>query len=75
MGANSFTVRKADETIKSSKRRKVSENILFDQAMEYKDKYHYAGSIVSINTYCTGNAEIKYRDNKTNPTTRVVGID
>ena len=41
MGANSFTVRRANETIKSSKRKKVSENILFDQATEYKDKFHY----------------------------------
>lgn len=75
MGANSFTVRRADETLKSSKRRKVSENILFDQAMEYKEKFHYAGAVVSINTYCTGSAEVKYRDKKTNPTTRLVGID
>lgn len=75
MGANSFTVRRADETIKSSKRRKVSENILFDQAMEYKEKFHFAGAVVSINTYCTGSAEVKYRDKKTNPTTRLVGID
>lgn len=75
MGANSFTVRRANETIKSSKRKKVSENILFDQATEYKDKFHYAGAVVSINTWCTGSAEAKYRDKKTNPTTRLVGID
>ena len=75
MGANSFTVRRANETIKSSKRKKVSENILFDQATEYKDKFHYAGAVVSINTWCAGSAEAKYRDKKTNPTTRLVGID
>ena len=75
MGANSFTVRRANETIKSSKRKKVSENILFDQATEYKDKFHYAGAVVSINTWCTGSAEAKYRDKETNPTTRLVGID
>ena len=75
MGANSFTVRRADETIKSSRRRKVSENILFDQAMEFKEKFKFSGSVVSINTWCTGGAEVKYRDKKTNPTTRVVGID
>ena len=75
MGANSFTVRRANETIKSSKRKRVSENILFDQATEYKDKFHYAGAVVSINTWCTGSAEAKYSDKKTNPTTRLVGID
>jgi len=75
MGANSFTVRRADENIRSNQKRKVSENILFEQALEFKEKFRYAGSIVSINTYCTGNAEAKYRDKKTNPTTRVIGID
>lgn len=75
MGANSFTVRRADETIKSSKKRKVSENILFDHAIEYKEKFDYSGVIVSVDTYCTGSATIKHRDKKTNPTTRVIGVD
>jgi len=75
MGANSFTVRRADETIKSSRRRKVSENIVYDQAIEYKEKFRFSGATVSVNTWCTGNAEAKFKDKKTNPTTRVVGVD
>jgi len=77
MGANSFTVRRADATIKSNrpKRRQVSENILFDHATEFKEKFNFAGAITSVDTWCTGDAEIKYRDKKTNPTTNVVGID
>ncbi len=77
MGANSFTVRRTSETIKSNnrERRKRSESIVFDQALEFKEKYRYSGAIVSIDTWCKGDASVKYRDKKTNPTTRVVGVD
>lgn len=77
MGANSFTVRRAAETIKSSRNRKArnADNILFDQAIEFKEKYDFADAVVSINTFCTGGATAKYKNKKTNPTTRVIGVD
>lgn len=77
MGANSYTVRKAAETIKSSQSRRTnnSRNIVFEEAMEFKEKYDFSGATVSINTFCTGSATIKYKNEETNPTTRVVGID
>lgn len=77
MGANSFTVRRAAETIKSSRNRKArnADNILFDQAIEFKEKYDFADAVVSINTYCTGGATAKYKNKKTNPTTKVIGVD
>lgn len=77
MGANSFTVRRAAETIKSngSRRNRYSKEIDYDEATEFKEKFKFMGAVVSIDTYCTGSATTKYKDKKTNPTTRVIGID
>ncbi|MGB4959546.1 MAG: ABC transporter permease, partial [Saprospiraceae bacterium] len=78
LGANSFNIRPLSESLRSNdngRRQKISENIVFDQAMDFKDKYKYGSSKVSVESFCTGNATVKYSDKKTNPTVRVVGVD
>jgi putative ABC transport system permease protein len=78
IGANSFSIRPAYETLKSNRsgrRQRVGEEINFDMAMEFKDRYDYGGARVAIDTWCTSNATVKYKNEKTNPTVRVQGID
>lgn len=78
LGANSFSFRRTSETIKSNRRgrqQKQSEVISYEQATDFKDSYSYGAAKVSVDVYGTGGATVKYRDEKSTPTVRVVGID
>jgi putative ABC transport system permease protein len=78
MGANTFRIRPADETIKTTKDGKKqveSPSITFEQAVEFKDKFRYSGAHVSIETRCESGATIKWGEEKTNPNVNVFGID
>jgi len=78
LGANSFNVRPKSESIRSNNKGrtdKISDPIVFEQAMDFKQMYNYAASLVSIESFCTQNATLKYKNKKTNPTVRVVGVD
>lgn len=78
LGANSFNIYPSSETIKSNnngRRTKRGDPIIYDQALEFKDDFDFAGSKISIDTYCSGSATVKYKNEKTNPTMRVFGID
>ncbi|MBK9737417.1 MAG: ABC transporter permease [Saprospiraceae bacterium] len=78
LGANSFSIRPLSESIQSTnrgKKRKAADEINFDQAMDFKQSFVYGASKVSIESFCEGNATIKYENEKTNPTIRVIGID
>ena len=78
VGANSFSIHPARETIKTNtggEMTKRADNIVFEQAMSFKEKFSHPGALTAINTFCTGSAEIKFGNEKTNPTVRVYGID
>ncbi|MBK8622822.1 MAG: ABC transporter permease [Saprospiraceae bacterium] len=77
LGANSFSVRPASETIRTMGRRseKVSDPISFEQAYDFKQFFQEKGYIVSTDTRCVSNAVVRYGEKKTNPTTKVNGID
>ncbi|MFZ1702730.1 MAG: ABC transporter permease [Saprospiraceae bacterium] len=77
LGANSFNIRPASETIRSSGHRvdKISDPIYYDQAYEFKQFFQQKGYTVSTDARCANDATIKYGEKKTNPTTRVQGID
>ena len=78
LGANSFNVRPKSESIRSNNKGrtdKISDPIVFEQAMDFKQMYNYGASLVSIESFCTQNATLKYKNKKTNPTVRVVGVD
>jgi len=78
VGANSFSIHPSRETIKTNtggEMTKRSDPIVFDQAVAFKEKYDHSGALTAISTYCTGSAEIKFENEKTNPTVRVYGID
>lgn len=78
LGANSYNFRRSSETITTNtggKQRKRGAPINFDDAYDFKDAYQYSGSTVSIDTYCSGSATVKFGDKETNPTVSIVGID
>lgn len=78
MGANTFRIRPADETIKTTKDGKKqveSPPVTFEQAVEFKDKFRYSGAHVSIETRCESGATVKWGEEKTNPNVSVFGID
>jgi len=76
IGANSFTIQPKEGLGGSQKGRRSrrGEPITFKQAMEFKDRFEFNGKIAtSFN--CTQRAAIKYGEEETSPTVRVMGID
>ena len=77
MGANTFTITSRSMHIQVGKTRYRTKNysyISYYQAREFKDKYAFPSS-VSISTYATGTATVKFESEKTNPNVAVQGVD
>ncbi len=78
LGANSFNVRPLRENMQSRREgrtTKRAEPIIFEQAIEFKERFRYGSSKVSVESFCTSNAEVQHGDKVTNPTVVVRGID
>jgi putative ABC transport system permease protein len=77
MGSNSFSVLPKSQGISSNKggrRQKVSDEITFDQAQEFKERYNYPAK-VAISTGATSSATVQRGEKKTNPNVNISGID
>lgn len=77
LGANSFTVQPkgADSGgSRGGRRIKRGDPISYKEAMEFKERFDFHAK-VSVSVTCTGNAAIKFGEEKTNPTVAVVAID
>lgn len=77
LGANSFSIDRKNENFRRHDRGKQAKTALpvtFAQATEFKDRFS-SKALVSISFGASGNAVIKYLNNKTNPTIRVRGVD
>ena len=77
LGANAFKIEPRGNKIKGNKhgrRTKRGTNIYFDQAMDFKDRFHFPGK-TSISTFCTSLGELSFKKEKTNPNVSVFGID
>ena len=78
LGANSFNIRPLRENIRSrsqGRRTKRADPLIYEQAMKFKDKFRYGSTKVSIESWCTSNAEVGFMDKKTNPTVTIRGVD
>jgi len=76
MGANTFNIYPSGEGMRrNGKDSKRGDAINFRQAMEFKEAYGYSGAKVSLSTFCKWNSTVKYKDEKTNPNIRLIGID
>jgi putative ABC transport system permease protein len=77
LGANSFTVQPSYSNIQSSRGGRVQrrgEPISYNQAREFVDRFDMPAT-TSINFRASTNSVVKYRNEKTNPTVRVYGVD
>jgi putative ABC transport system permease protein len=77
MGANTFTIGSRGMRIHVGNKRYRSKNysyISYYQAREFKEKYLFPAA-VSISTFATNVATIKFESEKTNPNVSVQGVD
>lgn len=78
LGANSFSIERSFERIKTKtkgRQFKQGEPISFDDAINFKERYQFSGSKVSVSFYCGGGKTLKFRKDETNPNINIVGID
>lgn len=78
LGANSFNIRPLSESLRNRERgrqQKQADQILFDQAMDFKSTYQYGSAKVAVESFCVSDATVKFGSKKTNPTVRIAGVD
>ena len=59
---------------RGGRREKRGDPFIYRQAIDFKERYKYPAR-TSVSMYCTGNAEIKYGNKKTNPNFLIFGVD
>jgi putative ABC transport system permease protein len=77
MGANTFTVRNREMSIhigRKGKKAKRFPAITYAQATQFKQEFQY-GTAVSLSTFASQAATLKFQSNKTNPNVQVLGSD
>ena len=74
MGANTFTIVNRESRVSVGGRVNRYESIKYREAMDFKDEFRFP-ALVSISTYASGMATVKYQSEKTNPNTTVMGSD
>jgi putative ABC transport system permease protein len=77
MGSNTFTIRNRSMNVHiggQQNTQKRYEPITLNQAQEFKKRFEFPGH-ASVFTFATSIATLKYENNKTNPNTRVMGVD
>jgi len=77
MGANTFTVRNREMSVRIGKKGKKPRRypaITYNDAMQFKKEFQY-GSAVSVSTFASFAATLKYKSNKSNPNVQVLGTD
>ena len=78
MGANTFTIRNRTLRVHigggGSDKNEYYRSITFDEAMEFKKRFEFPAS-VSVSTWGTGIATVKYKSEKSSPNIAVMGSD
>jgi putative ABC transport system permease protein len=77
MGANTFTIRNRETTIRigrSGKRPRKYREISYREASAFIEKFNYPAT-ASVSTLATFAATLKYNSEKTNPNIQIFGVD
>ncbi len=77
MGANSFTIRNKDVTVKvgrKGKRAKKFESITYKEALRFKNEFTFPVT-TAVSTMASFNATLKFGSEKTNPNIQIFGTD
>ena len=77
MGSNTFTLNQYDNfsRIDSDESQKVNPIITYAEAKAFKENFKYPLINTSISFTATTRAEVKYEEDKTDPTASIVGVD
>ncbi|MGG5506306.1 MULTISPECIES: ABC transporter permease [unclassified Myroides] len=78
MGANTFTISQYDTAgriAKNQSNQVENPTITYTQAQDFKDRYHYPFSAVSLSFTAASNIEVKNDYIKTDPEVSIVGCD
>lgn len=78
MGANTFNLQQYEFTTQrqgGGEPEKVNPVIGYREVKDFKDKYEFPQTQVSISFTGTGNAEVKYENEKTDPEVSVIGAN
>lgn len=77
MGANTFTIRNKDMTVKIGRKGrgpKGYRQITYDEAIRFSKEYNFP-AFPSVSTMASGSATVKFESKKTNPNIRIFGGD
>ncbi len=77
MGANTFTVRNREMSVHIGRRGKKAKKfppITFAQSMQFKKEFQY-GAAVSVSTFASQAATLKFKSSKSNPNVQILGTD
>ncbi len=75
MGANTFTIRKQQNESHGNSRRRVEyKPISYEDAMSFKSQFYFPARI-SLMTYSSGSATVKYESIKSDPNISVYSVD
>ena len=77
MGANTFNLQQYDNQVRveGGEREKINPIIGYREVKEFKDKYNYPGTQVSISFTGTSSAEVKYENEETDPEVSILGVN
>lgn len=78
MGANTFNIQQYELSIQtrgSGEREKINPIISYNNVREFISKYEYPLTKTSVSFRATGDAEIKYGSEKTDPEVQVYGVN
>lgn len=76
LGANTFTVEptsRGNQGGNGQRRTKRGDPISFKQAIDFEEKYTFPAN-TSISMWCSSNATLKYKNEKTNPNFLIFGV-
>lgn len=77
MGSNTFSIQNRELQVHIGGRRNSANDfktINYQESLDFKEQYTFP-AITSVFTYGTGTATLKYKSEKTNPNTQVMGTD
>lgn len=77
MGANTFTIRNREMSIRIGKRGKKPKRfpaITYHDAMQFKREFRY-GAATSVSTFASFASTLKFKSNKSNPNVQILGTD
>ena len=77
MGANTFTIRNREMTVRIGKNGKLPKkfrNITYQEAIDFSKAYNFPAK-PSVSTFASGASTLKFESKKTNPNIRIFGGD